>query len=228
MGLYMPTINPPVRQTPLAAALRPFKLDEVIGQKHLVGPGKAIRKMAEKKRAQSTILWGPPGTGKTSLVRALSKEIDALFFSINATNATVKELRETILAGKNATKAPFVFVDECLPWSTMVCVRIAGAVQLKPIGFLVENCVQCEVLSVDTTTNLAEWRPIISRHTTPPKPLVEITVGRMVLRCSEDHLVFTTNRGYVPARELGLDDDVCLQQNYLQEAHEYDKTQNLF
>lgn len=112
MGLYMPTINPPVRQTPLAAALRPFKLDEVIGQKHLVGPGKAIRKMAEKKRAQSTILWGPPGTGKTSLVRALSKEIDALFFSINATNATVKELREIITTGKTGGHPVFAFVDE--------------------------------------------------------------------------------------------------------------------
>lgn len=110
MGMIMPTIDPPAKITPLAAALRPLKLDEVIGQRHLVGPGMAIRKMADKKRAQSAIIWGPSGTGKTTIVRALAREIDALFYNINATSATVKELREIILAGKS--RSTFAFVDE--------------------------------------------------------------------------------------------------------------------
>lgn len=108
----MPVMSPP-KQTPLAAQLRPFKLDDVIGQTHLLGEGKPIRKMAQKRRAQSTILWGPPGTGKTSLVRALSRELDATFYNVNATNATVKELREIIAAANNDSGRPtFVFVDE--------------------------------------------------------------------------------------------------------------------
>ncbi len=108
----MPVV-PPHPQTPLAAQLRPYKLDEVIGQTHLLGEGKPIRKMAQKRRAQSTILWGPPGTGKTSLVRALAREVDATFWAVNATNATVKELREIILAANSSKpRLTFVFVDE--------------------------------------------------------------------------------------------------------------------
>jgi putative ATPase len=68
--------------------------------------------MANKKRVQSTILWGPPGTGKTTLVRALSKEVDAIFVAVNATNAKVEELRKIIAAAQKAAKNTFVFVDE--------------------------------------------------------------------------------------------------------------------
>lgn len=228
MGMTAPPTKPPQRPTPLAIQIRPFKLDEVIGQTHLVGVGQPIRKMAEKRRAQSTILWGPPGTGKTSLVRALSREVDATFYNVNATNATVKELREIIVAAEKESTPPLVFIDECLPWGAMVCVRIDGIPQLKPIGFLVENRVKCEIFSVNTQTDQAQWMSIISWSVVDSKPMVEIEIeGGYTLKCSEDHLIFTTNRGYIPAKLLGPDDDVCLLQSYLQETHEYAKTQKL-
>lgn len=113
MGISMPTVEAPANLTPLAAALRPRKLDEILGQQHLLGPDKLVRRMAIKRQAQSAIIWGPPGTGKTSLVRALSNEIDAAFFPVNATNATVKDLREIIAAAKvSQPRQTFVFIDE--------------------------------------------------------------------------------------------------------------------
>ncbi len=224
----MPTISPPSKPTPLAARLRPSKLDEVIGQTHLVGPGMPIRRMADKKRAQSTIIWGPPGTGKTTLVRALSREVDALFFAVNATNATVKELREIIAEAQRTNTQPLVFVDECLPYNALVAVMVNGSPKLMPIGYLVENRLKCQILSVDIKTNRSEWTDIISWSYVDPKPMVEVTIENgIVLRCSSDHLVYTTNRGYVSAGELGLEDDVCLLQNYLQEAHDGTRTQDL-
>lgn len=108
----MPPTQTTTKPTPLAAQLRPTKLDEVVGQAHLIGPNQPLRKMAEKKRAQSTILWGPTGTGKTTLVRALAREVDATFWAVNATNATVKELREIIAAAGKDSRQTFVFVDE--------------------------------------------------------------------------------------------------------------------
>ncbi len=57
---------------PLAARLRPRSLDEVVGQEHLLGPGKPLRRLIESDRLSSVILWGPPGTGKTSVVRLIA------------------------------------------------------------------------------------------------------------------------------------------------------------
>jgi putative ATPase len=99
----MPTLDKPIRTTPLAAILRPKNLKEVIGQDHLLGPDKPLRKMADKGIFRSTIFWGPPGTGKTSIVRALAAETQSVFCPLNATEATVKDLRKIIDEAKEAT-----------------------------------------------------------------------------------------------------------------------------
>jgi putative ATPase len=105
--------------TPLAIELRPKRLDEIIGQHHLLDPGAPLRKMAEKKLFQSTILWGPPGTGKTSIVRALAKETESDFRPLNATNASIKELRSIVehAAKIIEERSTFVFVDEIHRWN---------------------------------------------------------------------------------------------------------------
>jgi hypothetical protein len=205
---------------PLAAILRPSRLTDIIGQEHLLDEHRPIHRMASKKRVMNTILWGPPGTGKTTLAMALSKEIDARFRNINATDTSIKEIRAIIdEAASDNTQQTVLFVDECLPYNTLVYCLRDNKEDFIPIGYIVEMKIDCKVLSVNLETNKAEWCDITHFSVSPPKAMVEIEIEGKVLRCSEDHLIYTSNRGYVSAVDLTLDDDVCLLQNYLQEAH---------
>ena len=81
---------------PLPARMRPRTLDEVVGQRHLLADGAAFRSMVESGRVSSMILWGPPGTGKTTLANLLAKEIDGHFERLSATSAGVKDVREVL------------------------------------------------------------------------------------------------------------------------------------
>jgi putative ATPase len=81
---------------PLAARMRPRTLDEVVGQPHLLGPGAAFGTMVRAGRPVSMILWGPPGTGKTTLAHLVAEETDAAFESMSATSAGVKDVREVL------------------------------------------------------------------------------------------------------------------------------------
>ncbi|MEO7443740.1 MAG: AAA family ATPase, partial [Acidimicrobiales bacterium] len=79
---------------PLAARLRPTTLDEVVGQDHLLGAGGALRALVEARRLTSVILWGPAGTGKTTIARLLADAVGAEFESLSAVSAGVKDVRE--------------------------------------------------------------------------------------------------------------------------------------
>jgi putative ATPase len=81
---------------PLAARMRPRTLDEVVGQRHLLAPGSAFRSMVESGKVSSMILWGPPGTGKTTLANLLATEIHGTFERLSATSAGVKDVREVL------------------------------------------------------------------------------------------------------------------------------------
>jgi len=82
--------------TPLADILRPKNLKQYIGQEHLLGKGKPIRRMIENKHISSMILWGPPGCGKTTIAGLIAKEIDAVFVPFSAVTSGVKEVRQVI------------------------------------------------------------------------------------------------------------------------------------
>lgn len=100
---------------PLAERIRPKSLDDFFGQKKLVGEGKPLRKMIENQSLSSLILWGPPGTGKTSLAKIIAETTNSEFFQINAVSSGVKELREIIEIGAtnlNYNKRTILFVDE--------------------------------------------------------------------------------------------------------------------
>lgn len=108
--------------TPLAAILRPISIVDVIGQDHLTASNKPLGRMVLTSRIPSTILWGPPGTGKTSIVRALAHDTNARFAPLNATSTTVKDLRAVIDSARRALELEtpqrtLVFVDEIHRWT---------------------------------------------------------------------------------------------------------------
>ena len=102
-------------QVPLAERLRPRHLDEVIGQAHLLGPGKPLRAAFEAGRLHSMILWGPPGVGKTTLAHLVARAVSARFVVLSAVLAGVKDIREAVeqaCAERSAGRGTVVFVDE--------------------------------------------------------------------------------------------------------------------
>src|SRR2546421_10055083 len=87
---------------PLADALRPKSLDEVVGQQHLIGPGKPLRLAFESGKPHSMILWGPPGTGKTTIARLMANAFDAEFIALSAAFSGVKDIKEAVQRAQEA------------------------------------------------------------------------------------------------------------------------------
>ena len=101
---------------PLAEALRPRSIDQVIGQRHLLGPGRPLRLAFESGKPHSMILWGPPGTGKTTIARLMATAFDCEFIALSAVFSGVKEIREAVQQAESVLarsgRRTILFVDE--------------------------------------------------------------------------------------------------------------------
>ncbi|MDJ1503864.1 replication-associated recombination protein A [Xanthocytophaga agilis] len=126
---------------PLAERIRPKKLDEVIGQPHLVGENSVLRRVLASGHIPSMILWGPPGVGKTTLATLIAHEAGLPFFTLSAISSGVKEVREVIELAKAHGKA-ILFIDEIHRFNKSQQDALLGAVErgtITLIGATTEN-----------------------------------------------------------------------------------------
>jgi putative ATPase len=100
---------------PLAERVRPQTIDQFVGQEHLLGDGKPLRKMVEADEVRSIILWGPPGVGKTTIARIIAHQTQSEFFSLNAVSSGVKDVRDVIARAtefRRSFRKTILFIDE--------------------------------------------------------------------------------------------------------------------
>jgi len=133
-------------RAPLAARLRPASIDDVVGQEHLVGPGRPLRQLVESDRLSSALLWGPPGTGKTTLALAVAGSTSRAFEQMSAVTAGVKDVRETIERARQRlgerAQGTILFLDEIHRFSKAQQDALLPAVEdgtLTLIGATTEN-----------------------------------------------------------------------------------------
>lgn len=104
------------RRAPLAARMRPLGLDEIVGQEHLLAPGAPLRTLIDADRVSSVVLWGPPGTGKTTIARSIAGATQKAFVSLSAVAAGVKDVREVVEAARarlgERGQGTILFLDE--------------------------------------------------------------------------------------------------------------------
>lgn len=121
--------------------MRPKKLNEVVGQQHLIGKGKVLTQIVESGNLPSIIFWGPPGIGKTTIAQILADEMDLLFFQLSAVSSGVKEVRKVIETAAKAGTA-VLFIDEIHRFSKSQQDALLGAVEkgtITLIGATTEN-----------------------------------------------------------------------------------------
>ncbi|MFT4525105.1 MAG: putative ATPase [Bacteroidia bacterium] len=139
-------MSPVSTQIPLAEKLRPTSIDQYVGQSHIIGKEGVLRRALESGHIPSMILWGPPGTGKTTLANIVATILDRPFFALSAINSGVKDVREVISKAQDkslfTSGNPILFIDEIHRFSKSQQDSLLGAVEkglVTLIGATTEN-----------------------------------------------------------------------------------------
>ncbi len=210
------------QESPLAHRMRPRTLDEYVGQEHIIGPGRLLRRAIQADQLSSLIFYGPPGTGKTTLAMVIANSTQSHFITINAVLAGVKEIREAIataqerreLYGQRTT----LFVDEVhrwnkaqqdalLPWVENGTIILVGATTENPYFEVNKALVSRSRIFQLKPLTTADLRAI-ARQTLADE---ERGYGRLPVQISDealDHLVDIANgdaRGVLNALELAVE-----------------------
>jgi putative ATPase len=210
------------REAPLAARMRPRTLDEFIGQEHIVGPGRLLRRAIQADQLSSIIFYGPPGTGKTTLARIIANTTQAHFIAINAVLAGVKDIREAIAVAQERRKMygqrTILFVDEVhrfnkaqqdalLPHVENGTVILIGATTENPYFEVIKPLVSRSRVFELRSLNEDDLRRIAHHALTDP----ERGYGRLQVQIDDDaldHLVNVANgdaRAVLNALELAVE-----------------------
>ncbi len=161
----------PADAAPLADRMRPRTLEEFIGQEHLVGPGRLLRRAIEADRLTSSIFFGPPGCGKTTLASIIAGATKAAFVQLNAVTSGVADVREVLKAAQERRtlygQPTYLLLDECHRWSKAQSDSILPAIErgvIRFIGSTTENPMIAMTPAIVSRCRVFQFQPLTEGH----------------------------------------------------------------
>ena len=166
---------------PLAVRMRPRTLDELVGQEHLLAPGSPLRQMIDGQKPLTILLWGPPGTGKTTLASLISTQTDRRFVEVSAVSAGVKEVRDVIAGARRALSngvETVLFVDEVHRFSKSQQDALLPGVENRWVSL---------IAATTENPHFSVISPLLSRSLLLTLlPLTDEDIGRLIDRAVTD------------------------------------------